>query len=80
VIASFCPMILLRSVDFPAFGAPATVTIPALVIPEANPDATDQARERRTIEVLIERAIRRESMYRVKEGVPNDSSRFPRRK
>ena len=32
VIASFCPTMRLRSVDFPAFGFPATVTMPAFVM------------------------------------------------
>src|SRR5438874_7243217 len=32
VILSFSPTIRLRRVDFPTFGLPATVTIPALVI------------------------------------------------
>lgn len=32
VMASFWPIMRLRSVDLPAFGFPATVTTPALVI------------------------------------------------
>jgi hypothetical protein len=32
VMLSFCPTMRLSSVDFPTFGFPATVTIPALGI------------------------------------------------
>src|ERR1700674_4202212 len=34
VMLSFCPTMRLSSVDFPTFGFPATVTIPALGITE----------------------------------------------
>src|SRR5438045_7178480 len=37
VILSFCPTMRLRSVDFPTFGLPTTVTIPALGITQSSP-------------------------------------------
>src|ERR1700737_1101137 len=38
VMLSFCPTMRLSSVDFPTFGFPATVTIPALGITEDTPN------------------------------------------
>jgi hypothetical protein len=37
VMLSFWPTMRFSSVDFPTFGFPTTVTIPALGIPEASP-------------------------------------------
>src|SRR5256885_13140331 len=53
VMLSFSPTMRLRSVDFPTFGFPTTVTIPALGILKDSRGIADEKKATRRIERLF---------------------------
>src|ERR1700694_1781525 len=66
VMLSFCPTMRLSSVDFPTFGFPATVTIPALGITEDS------------LKCWLTGAVRSSSHHKRKGRSGNPERPFPR--